>query len=106
MNSAGTIIILAGALLLGTAATAQVSLTPPGLGPPPASRPPAKPAPKPPAKKPAAAPAPAPTPAPEAKPGMSILPNAIASQMPDDPNADLVYGAFQRGQYKTAFTAW
>jgi len=96
MKSSGIIVILAGALLLATDATAQVSLTPPGLGPPPASKAPAKPAAKPPAKKPAA-------PAPEARPAIPTLPNAIAAQTPDDPNADLVYGAFQRGQYKTSF---
>jgi len=77
-------------------------VTPPGVDTPPAAdKPAAKPKAKPPvqAKKPplpprqrsprhlAAAPAAAATPAP----------------VPDDPNADLVYGAYQRGQYKTAF---
>ena len=27
----------------------------------------------------------------------------IPAPVPDDPNADLVYGAYQRGLYKTAF---
>src|SRR3954452_25576394 len=67
MKVSGTIAILAGLVLVATDAAAQVSLTPPGLGPPPASKAPAKqPAAKPPAKKPPVAPAPAPPPAPEA----------------------------------------
>src|SRR5215467_2143604 len=69
--------ILAGALMLATSASAQVSLTPPAAETP-AAKPQAKAAPKPPAA---------------AKP-----PSA-----PEDPNVDLVYGAYQRGQYKTAF---
>src|SRR3954467_2554027 len=100
MKLSGTIAILTG-VLLATDAAAPGSLTPPGLGPPPPSKAPAQPpAAKPPAKKPPAAPTPA---APEAKPGIPILPNAITAPTPDDPNADLVYGAFQRGQYKTSF---
>jgi len=59
----------------------------------------AKPKPKPPtaAKKPApaATPKPAATPAPTA----TVTPAPVF----EDPNVDLVYGAYQRGQYKTAF---
>jgi hypothetical protein len=96
-----------GLVLAASGAAAQVSLTPPGAEPPPAAnRPAAKPAAKPreiakesakePARKPAAA-----TPKPNATPA----PAATATPAPvvDDPHVDLVYGAFQRGQYKTAF---
>ena len=90
--------ILAVGLLLMTAASAQLQLTPPAAQSPPA-KPAAKkekeaPKPKAPAvaKKPAAPkPAATPTPAPTPTPTF------------DDPNVDLVYGAYQRGLYKTAF---
>ena len=92
--------ILAGALMLATSASAQVSLTPPAAETP-AAKPQAKAAPKPPAaaKKP---------PATDAKPAgkpPSPPPAAAATppSAPEDPNVDLVYGAYQRGQYKTAF---
>src|SRR5689334_1956508 len=86
---------LAVTLLLATGATAQVSLTPPGLEPPPGSKAAPRPAPKPPAaKKPA-------PPAAEAKPAAPAA--AAATPAPNDPNVDLVYGAYQRGMYKTAF---
>src|SRR5882757_8208691 len=76
--------------LMAASAFAQVKLLPPPGAPPPVVSKPAK------AKilKPAAKrPAPAPTPAPA----------VTAAPVPDDPNADVVYGAYQRGQYKTAF---
>ena len=92
--------ILAICLLWQAGAVAQISLTPPGAAPPPAeSKPKDKPKPKPPvaAKKPApaATPKPAATPAPAA--------TVVPAPAPDDPNVDLVFGAYQRGQYKTAF---
>ena len=78
--------------LPATSALAQL-LPPPGMPAPKASKPAAKPAKakliKPAAKKPAATPA-------------AAGPQAPAAA-PDDPNADVVFGAYQRGQYKTAF---
>src|ERR1700735_1582436 len=100
MKSARLFLILA-AVMLTAGASAQVSLTPPGTTPDkpapdkpaaPEAKPAAAAKPKlirPTAKKPAPAPAPAPPPA--------------ATVTPDDPNADLVYGAYQRGFYKTTF---
>src|SRR6185312_1325098 len=93
--------ILASCLVLtASTAAAQVSLAPPGAQPPPASRPAAKPKPKPHAiTKPAASAA---TP----KPGADQVPPAATvtpAPAPDNPNVDLVFGAYQRGQYKTAF---
>src|ERR1700737_4094305 len=94
--------ILVSCLLLTASAAAQISLTPPGADTPPAaSKPAAKPKAKPPtaAKKsaaPAATPKPAATPA---APTATVTP----APAPDDPNVDLVFGAYQRGQYKTAF---
>jgi len=85
--------ILASCLVLaaGTAA-AQVSLAPPGAQPPPVSKPAAKPKPKPHAiTKPA-------NPKPAAAPAVTVTP----APAPDNPNIDLVFGAYQRGQYKTA----
>ncbi|MDU3044425.1 MAG: HcpA family protein, partial [Bradyrhizobium sp.] len=92
-----------------TAAHAQISLTPPTLQQPPAEKP--KPAERPAEKAadkpkpPAVTKKPAPAPAPTAKPA---APAPVASPQPPqpaatDPNVDLVYGAYQRGQYKTAF---
>ena len=68
---------------------AQVQLLPPPGSPPKASKPAKAKIIKPVAKKPAPTPAPA-TP-------------SSATVTPDDPNADVVFGAYQRGQYKTAF---
>jgi len=82
-------------------AAAQVSLTPPGVDTPPAAD----------------------KSAPSRKPSRRCSKEAAGSRcdsksrgtcrgagcggnsapVPDDPNADLVYGAYQRGQYKTAF---
>ena len=95
-------------------ATAQVSLTPPAAQPPAsagaslavkkeAHKPKAPTA----AKKPAATPTPTPPSAPSSllttKPAASPVPSPSPTPAFDDPNADLVYGAYQRGLYKTAF---
>ena len=84
------------AVMLATEAFAQTSLAPPAAtSDKPAAVPPAKPAAptkvkvRPIARKPAPAPSPTATAAPV--------------EAPDDPNADLVYGAYQRGLYKTSF---
>jgi TPR repeat protein len=106
MNLPRPISIVAGLAMAMAATTvsAQISLTPPAAQPP-ASAPAAKKketskeAPKPKAataaKKPPATPKPAATPTPTPTPS----PTATF----DDPNVDLVYGAYQRGLYKTAF---
>ena len=97
-------------------ATAQVSLTPPAAQPPasaPAASPPAvkkeahKPKAPTAAKKPAATPTPTPSaplkPAVTTKPAATPVPSPSPTTAFEDPNADLVYGAYQRGLYKTAF---
>ncbi|MBV8699532.1 MAG: sel1 repeat family protein, partial [Bradyrhizobium sp.] len=91
------VIVVAGALLMAADAAAQVSLTPPGLEPPATT----KAAPNPKAKAPGFVKKP---PATEAKPAPPA-PSAAAATAPApvDSNADLVYGAYQRGLYKTAF---
>src|SRR5215475_2410506 len=91
------VIAVAGALVMAADAAAQVSLTPPGVEPPATTRA----APNPRAKAPGFVKKP---PAAEAKPAPPALPAAAATApAPLDPNADLVYGAYQRGMYKTAF---
>src|ERR1700682_3074370 len=99
MNILRPISILASCLMLTAAAVAQISLTPPGVEKP-ASKPAAKPKAKPPvaAQKPPAPAAAAPAATPAA-PAATVTP----APAPDDPNVDLVFGAYQRGQYKTAF---
>ena len=104
--------LLAGLLMTMAVATAQTSLAPPAAQPP-ASPPAAKkeaPKPKAPtaAKKPAATPTP--TPAAPLKPAVTTRPAPAPPPFPssptptfDDPNVDNVYGAYQRGLYKTAF---
>ena len=92
--------ILASALMLTASAVAQVSLTPPGAETPAASKPASKPKAKPPAA------AKKPEPAGTAKPAAPLAaPTATVTPAPppDDPNVDLVFGAYQRGYYKTAF---
>src|SRR3954454_12410394 len=75
-------------------AAAQIPLTPSGIEPPAQKPSAAMPKPKSPApKKPAAAAA---TPKP-------ATPTVTPAPVPDDPNLDLVYGAYQRSMYKTAF---
>ena len=111
--------ILAISLAFAARAGAQLSLTPPALQTP-ATKPAATPKPKPHAiaKKPArpkpsrrrpkpsrraeAKPA---TPEPSRRAAKPPAPTATVTPAPapQDPNVDLVYGAYQRGQYKTAF---
>src|SRR5207244_1294920 len=102
--------LLAGLLMTMTGATAQVSLTPPAAQPP--ASPPAaakKEAPKPKAPTAAKKPAATPTPAAPLKPTVTTKPVAAPTPSPsptptfDDPNVDNVYGAYQRGLYKTTF---
>jgi hypothetical protein len=40
---------------------------------------------------------------PAATPATPQLPSSATAPVADDPNADVVFGAYQRGQYKTAF---
>src|SRR5205085_12602195 len=81
-----------------TSASAQISLTPSAAQPPATAPAAKKETPKPKAttaaKKPATTSKPAATPAPTPSPS----PTAAF----EDPNVDLVYGAYQRGLYKTA----
>src|SRR3977135_1134288 len=97
--------ILVSCLMLTAGATAQISLSPPGAETPPASKSAAqpqdkskdkpKPKPEPTAKKPA-------TPDASPKPAATPAPTATVTPAPptDDPNVDLVFGAYQRGQSK------
>ena len=39
----------------------------------------------------------------QTKPAAAPAATVTPAPAPDDPNVDLVYGAYQRGQYKTAF---
>ena len=96
-----TFSILAGCLLLAAStAAAQVSLAPPGAQPPPASKPITKPRVRPHTiTRPAASAATAKPAAAPVAPAATVTPAPV----PDDPNVDLVFGAYQRGQYKTAF---
>ena len=108
-----SISLLASLLMTMAGATAQISLTPPAAQPP--ANPPAakKEAPKPKAptaaKKSAATPTPAPAPAAPLKPAITTKPTATPAPSPsptaafEDPNVDIVYGAYQRGLYKTAY---
>ncbi|MGH6711232.1 MAG: tetratricopeptide repeat protein, partial [Bradyrhizobium sp.] len=96
--------ILACCLMAATGASAQISLTPPAAqAPAPASKPAAKKAAPKEAPKEAAKPK-APTVAkkPAATPAATPTPTASPTPTFDDPNVDLVYGAYQRGLYKTA----
>src|SRR5947209_10529359 len=92
-----TISILTGCLMWAAGAFAQIQLTP-SATPAPAS----KPAPKKEAAKPKA-PAVAKKPAAAAKPAAAPTPASTPTPAFDDPNVDSVYGAYQRGLYKTAF---
>src|SRR5690349_18051101 len=108
------IAILAVTLLLTTSALAQLSITPPvATQKEPAKRPAEKAKPRPPAAaakktektepkseaKPEAKSEAKPEPKPSAAPAASATP----SPAPDNPNVDVVYGAYQRGEYKTTF---
>jgi outer membrane biosynthesis protein TonB len=108
--------LLASFLMTMAGAAAQTSLAPPAAQPPesaPAATPSAakKEAPKHKAPKEAKKPAATPTPTPSAppKPAVTTKPGATPEPSPspttafEDPNVDLVYGAYQRGLYKTAF---
>src|SRR6516164_2273542 len=92
------------ALLLPTVpAAAQISLAPPPATTPPntsAEKPKETPKTKPHtvAKKPAQ-PAPKPSASPSPPPAATVIP----APQTDNSGADLVFGAYQRGQYKTAF---
>ena len=100
-------------LLMTASASAQISLTPPAIQAP-ESKPAAKreapretpkQTPKETAKetpKPKATAA-AKKPAPPAKPAAMPTPSPSPTATFEDPNVDLVYGAYQRGLYKTAF---
>jgi hypothetical protein len=90
------LLLILGIVMLTADALAQVSLAPPpGAPDKPAAAPPARLAPaanpkiRPAARKPPAAPAPPPAAA------------AAPVETSDDPNLDLVFGAYQRGLYKT-----
>ena len=93
MNFLRPISILGCCLLAAAGASAQISLTPPPAQTPAAKKETPREKPKAPivAKKPATPPKPAATPTPTPTPAF------------EDPNVDLVYGAYQRGLYKTAF---
>lgn len=80
---------------LATGAAAQTPLAPPPGAPVPAAKPAEKAKPKPPSPAAAKKPEPKPTPA------ASVTPSP--SPVPDNPNVDVVFGAYQRGEYKTAF---
>src|SRR5438445_12507782 len=103
--------LLASLLMTMAGATAQVSLTPPAAQPPASAPAAKKEAPKPKAPTAAKKPAATPTPAPSAplKPTVTTKPAATPTPSPsptaafEDPNVDSVYGAYQRGLYKTAF---
>jgi len=103
MKRVAAIAFVAGALLSADGAAAQMSITPPAAKSEPKSEPKSEKAePKSRAKKPrphAVIKKPA---VPETKPSPLPAATAIPAPAPDNPNVDLVYGAFQRGQYKTA----
>src|SRR6185312_4730942 len=87
--------IVASVLMLGETALAQLQLTPQAADSPSKTSKSVKTKPiKPPPPPKEAVPPAKPTPAADSKAG---------TQAPDNPNADLVYGAYQRGLYKTAF---
>ena len=107
MNALRLVVSLICCAMLATGASAQISLVPPAAKPAPAASKPTPPKqrkhtplkkPAEAAKKPTASQA-----APDAaKKSGNDSDNAAASAK-DDPNIDLVYGAYQRGFYRTAF---
>src|SRR5262245_57325871 len=86
-------------LLLSAPAIAQVSLSPPPAttAPNPSAEKP-KASPQAVAKKKEAQPAPKPSPSPTPPPATTVIP----APQTDNSNVDLVFGAYQRGHYKTA----
>src|SRR5690606_30327837 len=112
MRLSRTLALTIGCVAWAAAPQAQISLTPPGLDAPSRAQPRA--APKAPPKAPArtapprrSAPRPAPAPpAPKSETPPTPQPRADteAPVASDDPRVDAVYGAFQRGLYRTAFT--
>src|SRR5207244_629221 len=103
-----TLLVLS--FVLTTGATAQSPPVPPADIPTPAA--PSSPAATEPAKPPAAKPAEKAKPKPPSPPAPAAAkkqetkpttPTVTAAPAPDNPNADVVYGAYQRGEYKTSF---
>ena len=96
------LVVLTTAVGLGAGvARAQMSITPPAATPPAAAKPGAPPKPKPPIKETAKETRKPGGPKSETFPTPTVPPTP--APVPDDPNADYVYAAYQRGQYKTAF---
>src|ERR1700689_720938 len=94
LSALSVLSILASCLVLAASpAAAQVSLAPPGVQTPPAAKPKAKPHVV--TRKPAASATP--------KPAAPLAATVTPAPVPDNPNVDLVYGAYQRGQYRTSF---
>lgn len=94
----------AASLLLAESAMAQISLLPPGIKPPhetPVARPRAEPHRI--VKRPAVHAAEKSHAVNKTPPPPPAAPAAAATPEPNDPNVDLVYGAYQRGHFKTAF---
>src|SRR6478609_4941601 len=97
MKRVAAISCLAGALLVATGAAAQTTIAPPAAKSEPKAEPKSeakKAQPHAVTKKPAL---------PETRPTPLPAATATPAPVPDNPNVDLVYGAFQRGEYKTAF---
>src|SRR5581483_787729 len=97
-------ITLLATLLLAAPAAAQLQITPPATIPVPEKQKPKEPA----KEKPKVAPhtiakKKEPAPKPSASPSPTLPATVIPAPAPDNPNVDLVFGAYQRGQYKTAF---
>ena len=103
-------ITLLATLLLATPALAQLQITPPATVPAPDKQKPKEPAKETTREKPKVAPhtitkkkEATPAPKPSASPSPTLPATVIPAPAPDNPNVDLVFGAYQRGQYKTAF---
>ena len=97
-----SIAVVAASLMLTQGAFAQMQLTPPAANTkaaPKKETPKQKKAPAAAKKQPPATPQPAPTATPTPAPTTTQAPPSVF----DAPNVDLVYGAYQRGMYKTAF---
>lgn len=97
------LLLLALSLWLATgAAVAQTPLAPPPGAPQPAAKPAEKARPKPPPAAAKKSEAKSET-KPETKPTPAASATPLPSPIPDNPNVDVVFGAYQRGEYKTAF---